>query len=64
MATRTIFIGKNNNEMDCLVNDSQELYIGIHEAGEEYNGVQYITLDKEDVEVLIGVLKEAQEEMR
>jgi hypothetical protein len=63
MATKTVFIDQDNNEMDCYLNDKSKLFISVGQTGEDamYNG--YITLDKEDVQKLIKFLTETESEM-
>jgi len=64
MATRTVFSDKENNEMDCYLNDKGKVFISVGQPGEEiaYNG--YIVLDRDDVKRLIKILTELEKEMK
>lgn len=64
MAVRTVFNDNDNNEMECFLNDKGKVFISVGQTGEdiEYNG--YITLDKEDVGLLIKMLTEIEQEMQ
>ena len=64
MATRTVFSDRENNEMDCYLNDKGKVFISVGQPGEEiaYNG--YIVLDRDDVKRLIKILTELEKEMK
>jgi len=40
MATKTVFIDPDNNEMDCFINDKGKLYISVGQTGDDamYSG--------------------------
>lgn len=61
MATRTVFEDNNGNEMDCYINDQGLIYISVGPRNEDhaYNW-GYITLNRNDVQELMKVLKEAE----
>ena len=63
MATRTVFSDKDNNEMDCYLNDKGQLYIGVGQSGDDYIQSGFITLDKNDTMALIKILNEIVDEM-
>jgi hypothetical protein len=63
MATKTVFIDPDNNEMDCFINDKGKLYISVGQTGDDAMYSGYITLDKEDVQKLIKILTEMENEM-
>jgi hypothetical protein len=64
MATKTVFLDKDENEMECFINKDERVYIGVGKSGEDniYSG--YITLDKNDVQELIKILTELESQMR
>lgn len=61
MATRIVFNDDDNNEMECYLNAHGKVYIGINQPEIEFSG--YITLEKDDVQTLIGVLQEIEKVM-
>ena len=63
MAIKTVFTDEDNNEMECYLNDKNKVYISVGQPSEDivYNG--YITLDKEDVGLLIKKLTDLENEM-
>lgn len=63
MAIKTVFTDEDNNEMECYLNDKNKVYISVGQPSEDivYNG--YITLDKEDVGLLIKKLTDLKSEM-
>jgi hypothetical protein len=63
MPVKTIFTDDNNNEMDFYINDKGKLFISVGAAGEDINYSGFITLDKEDVNLLIKKLVDIEKEM-
>lgn len=63
MAKRTVFEDKDNNEMDCYLNDKGRVYIGVGQKGEDIAYSGFITLDREDVRGLIKILTKCEKEM-
>ncbi len=63
MAIRTVFNDSDNNELECYLNDKGKVYISIGQIGEDISNNGFITLDKEDVTMLIKMLSEFEQEM-
>jgi len=63
MATKLVFEDEDNNEMNCFLNDKGRVYIGVGQRGEDMVYSGFITLDKEDVRQLIGILRDCEKEM-
>ena len=63
MPVRTVFTDQDDNELELFVNDKGRLYIAVGELREDLTHQGYITLDKEDVQVLISKLSELEKEM-
>ncbi|MGK6342966.1 hypothetical protein ACMGDK_12050 [Chryseobacterium sp. DT-3] len=62
MPKRTVLYDKNNNELECYINQDNKVYIGV---GPNNDNMQfgYIALDKEDVRELIKMLSDLEKEM-
>ena len=63
MTIRTVFNDGDNNELECYLNDKGKVYISIGQTGEDISNNGFITLDKEDVTMLIKMLSEFEQEM-
>ena len=63
MAKRIVFYDNDNNELNCFINDSGKLYIGVGQTGEDIVYSGYITLGKSDVAELIKILTSLESEM-
>ena len=63
MPVKTVFTDNDNNEMDLYINDKGKLYISVGASGEDIHYSGFITLDKEDVNVLIKKLVDIEKEM-
>lgn len=65
MATRTVFIDDNGNELECYLNNALQVYIGVgpkdNDSDPYYSG--FITLNKADVGKLIEILQDAKQIM-
>jgi len=63
MATKTVFLDEENNEMQCYLNNKGKVFISVGQASEDIAYSGFITLDKEDVNQLIKILSEIEKEM-
>ncbi|WP_343610222.1 hypothetical protein [Chryseobacterium oranimense] len=62
MPKKTVLYDKDNNELECYINQDNKVYIAV---GPNNDDVQfgYITLDKQDVGELIKMLSDLEKEM-